>query len=604
MCSHRIRLCSLANIYIVMAGMACICCFCLSCVSRAQLNLPQEAATRAPIAFPGLPQLARLASATGDFLPYRDGADFAADLAFSRCAPSGTAAVFSPQYVAPSRSLPDAAYCLYRLELDPVQTSATLSIVWNGSAPAAADCWVGLSAWQRGRWDWQPLSGATIELSDPSQYGDSAKRCYVALVILGTTPVELASISYGPLPPPPGRGYTLFAPMAETTTYLIDEAGVVVHTWTGEHMPGASVRLAENGHLWRQVQIYNPEFLNGGKGGRLEELDWDGNPVWTYDLSTDTLCTHHDFDLMPNGNVLLTVWNKYTREQAIAAGRDPATMQSDGLLIDAIFEVAPVQPEPEIVWQWFAFDHLVQDFDSAQANYGDPAAHPELIDLNYYTILSNDWTHINSIDYNATLDQIVINPLCLSEFWIVDHSTTTAEAAGHTGGTYGRGGDLLYRWGNPEAYGAGGPADMQLFGQHDVHWLAAGLPGAGDLLIFNNMAGNLVHSPFSSVMEITAPMNPDGSYYMSGGVYGPDAPVWEYKADPPEKFFGVNMSSAQRLADGNTLICIGPTGKFIEVTPSGEVVWEYQNQFPTPDNSAVFRALRYPEDYPGLAGLP
>jgi hypothetical protein len=420
--------------------------------------------------------------------------------------------------------------------------------------------------------------------------------------VLGNTQVDLVSISYGPLPPPPSNGYTLFAPMADTSAYLIDDKGVVVHSWTGQYLPGACAWLAEDGHLWRQVSINNPGFINGGTAGRLEVVDWDGNPVWTYELSTDTQCTHHAFKILPNGNVLLIVWNKYTPAQAIAAGRDPSTAPAGGLLVDAIFEVEPTQPLGTIVWQWYAFDHLVQDFDSGKANYGDPATHPELIDFNYSALAGNDWTHANAVDYNADLDQIAISPLCLNEIWIIDHSTTTAEAAGHTGGKCGRGGDLLYRWGNPLAYRAGLPSDCKLVGMHDVQWIKPGLEGAGDLLIFNNRAGSLEGLKYSTVVEITTPLNPDGTYYMSGSVYGPDTLAWEFKASPPSSFFALNMSSAQRLPDGNTLTCSAPSGRFLETTSAGEIVWEYQNQYPAP-GSAVFRATRYPVDYPGLANL-
>ena len=135
-----------------------------------------------------------------------------------------------------------------------------------------------------------------------------------------------------------------------------------------------------------------------------------------------------------------------------------------------------------------------------------------------------------------------------------------------------------------------------------MHWIKPGLQGAGDLLIFSNQSG-LTGKPYSTVMEITPPLNPDGSYYMTGLAFGPDLPTWFYKGDPPEDFYGLNMSSAQRLPDGNTLICNGPTRKIFEVTPSGENVWEYVNPYPTPDTNMIFRATRYPWDYPGLAQL-
>jgi hypothetical protein len=550
-----------------------------------------------------LPQLSRLASATGDFLPYRDGADFAGDLANNRCAPSGTYASLTPDYVAPHKSLSDAAYCLYRLELDPAQPNATLTLVWSIITPASAECWVGLSNWGRGVWEWQPLTSNAIEIGNPAAYADAAKRCYVALVVLGNTQVELVSISFGPLPPPPSNGYTLFAPMADTSTYLIDDKGTVVHSWPGQYMPGACAMLDENGNLWRQLNIFNPYFQFGCRGGRLEEVDWEGHVTWPYELSTSTQCTHHSFELLPNGNILLIVWNWYTEDEAIAAGRDPSSVTIDGLYVDEIFEVEPTQPKATIVWQWRIMDHLIQDFDSSKPNFGDPAEHPELVDLNYTTGQGMDWTHINSVSYNAELDQIALSVHGFSEVWIIDHSTTTEEAAGHTGGRYGRGGDLLYRWGNPRAYRAGLPRDRKLFGQHDVHWIKAGLEGAGDLLIFNNQCKTPEGLSYSSVLEITTPLNPDGSYYMTGSTYGPDEPVWQYEADPPEDFFSMNMSSAQRLPNGNTLICGATQGKFFEITPDGETVWEYQNPFPTL-GSNVFRATRYPVDYPGLANLP
>lgn len=507
-----------------------------------------------------------------------------------------------PDYVPPNMPMTYAAYCIYRLELDPGLVSSTLSVAWQGAAPANGECWVGFSEWDRGDWDWKPLAGNKVQISNPSAYADTARHCYVTLAVLGTTHLELAAIWIGNPPRPQSNGYTLFAPLWDTTTRLIDEKGNVVHTWAGKHVPGALALLAPDGRLWRQVKLDNPNFQIGGSGGRLEQLDWDGNVIWSYELSTDTQCTHHDFAWLPNGNVLLLVWNKTSWLQAIAAGRDPALLSHSGMYLDSIFEIKPAKTGASIVWQWFASDHLIQDYDSHKANYGDPAAHPELIDFNYYAMAFDDWLHLNAIDYNPELDQIAVSSYCLSEVWIIDHSTTTAQAAGHTGGRYGHGGDLLYRWGNPQAYRAGTELDRKLFTQHDVHWITPGLAGAGDLLVFNNTAGAPEDRQYSTVVQLTTPLNPDGSYYMTGCAYGPQAPTWQYKADPPEQFYSSFISGCERLPDGDTLICSGASGRFFEVKPNGEIVWEYVNQYPTP-NSAVFRAMRYQADYPGLANL-
>ena len=186
-----------------------------------------------------------------------------------------------------------------------------------------------------------------------------------------------------------------------------------------------------------------------------------------------------------------------------------------------------------------------------------------------------DWTHINAVAYNAELDQIMLTAHSFNELWIIDHATTTAEAAGHAGGRGGRGGDLLYRWGNPRAYRAGTAADQRLFAQHDAHWIPAGRPGAGHVLVFNNGLGR-PGEDYSSVDEIALPVDARGRYVLEpGAAYGPRGPVWSFTAPRPTDFFSSIMSGAQRLPNGNTLICHSVAGVIFEVTPKGEVVWKH-----------------------------
>ena len=272
--------------------------------------------------------------------------------------------------------------------------------------------------------------------------------------------------------------------------------------------------------------------FGGGPGaaGRIQEFDWDGKLVWDFKFHNAKQYPHHDAAKMPNGNVLMVVWDKKTADEAIAAGRKKELV-SDYVLPDSIVEIKPTgKTTGEVVWEWHLWDHLVQDHDSTKANYGDVAAHPELMDINFVENLDGSRTRARpaaghrqggrprprmrrrtrprrprprsssrsamsarprsgrsgSIRTGPTstrstttpaLDQIVISVHEFSEFWIIDHSTTTAEAAGHTGGRSGKGGDLLYRWGNPRVYRAGTKADQTLFAQHNAQWIPPGLPG-------------------------------------------------------------------------------------------------------------------------------
>ena len=161
----------------------------------------------------------------------------------------------------------------------------------------------------------------------------------------------------------------------------------------------------------------------------------------------------------------------------------------------------------------------------------------------------------------------------------------------------------LYRWGNPQNYDRGTAQDQQLFNQHDVQWIRAGLNGAGNILIFNN--GNLQLRPYSTVTEFTPTMNEGGSNTVPEiGPFGPSELAWEYKPDEDEQFLSWFISGAQRLPNGNTLVAHGAGTKVRQVTSEGEIVWEYH--FTTPDTDAphgLLRANKYPVDHPGIVGI-
>jgi hypothetical protein len=415
-------------------------------------------------------------------------------------------------------------------------------------------------------------------------------------------------------------GYTLFAPQQSSTTYLIDNHGKPVHAWGSSFAPGLSAYLLEDGHLLRTAR-YGPggasKFNVGGAGGLIEERAWDGTLVWAYVYSSILHRQHHDIERLPNGNVLLIAWEGKSGAEAIAAGRSPAFLTDGELWPDHVIEVKPSgETGGLIVWEWDVWDHLIQEYDPTKDNYGVVADHPELIDVNYKATTGPgsggaDWTHINAIDYNESLDQILVSVHGLSEIWVIDHSTTTEEAAGHTGGNSGKGGDLLYRWGNPQAYDRGDEGDRKLFGQHDSRWIEAAEPGGGNILVFNN-GRNRPGGNRSTVDEIVPLVDVDGDYELDpDAAYGPDEALWSYPEDPADAFYAQNISGAHRLPNGNTLVCDGPSGTYFEVTPAQLTVWKYVNpitgsvpivQGQIVTGNATFRVHRYAPDYPAFDG--
>ncbi len=407
-------------------------------------------------------------------------------------------------------------------------------------------------------------------------------------------------------------GYTLFAPSASDTTYLIDNCGERIHTWAAKTNPGNTVYLLDNGVLLKTAKSYNSKFNVGGNGGLVQMLDWNSNLIWEYYISDSTMCQHHDIEPLPNGNILALLWVTHTKEEAEKAGR---IIAPDELWSEKIIEIKPdlVNGGGEIVWEWDTWDHLVQDNSEEQDNYGD-VTNPRKLNINYSTrgFTNKDWLHINSVDYNPRLDQIMLSNHNFGELFIIDHSTTSAEAKTDKGGKYGHGGDLLYRWGNPMSYGQGTEDDIRLFVQHDPHWIPDSLADGGKIMVFNNKVANLEELEYSAVHIIEPDMDDNDNYILSEGKFGPDEIYWTYTGTPDTSFYSKNMSSSQRLPNGNTLFCEGWIGRFTEITPNKEKVWQYISpsgfngllleQGETSNSNQVFRAERISKNHPALLG--
>ena len=449
------------------------------------------------------------------------------------------------------------------------------------------------------------------------------KKCLLSIICLvAVSALVQSQNTVGLLSYSPGQsydGYNLFYPQNQPTTYLLDNCGEIVHVWddASNFQPGNSVYLTEEGLLYRAKReagnTQDPIFA-GGAGETIELRDWDNNLLWDYTLNDEKYRLHHDIAVTPEGTILAIAWELKTNEECIEAGRDVSNLTQAEMWPDFIIELDPASDS--IIWEWHTWDHLIQDFDSTKNNYGVVADHPELIDINCGRENGHpDWRHSNSIDYNADLDQILLSVPYFNEIWIIDHSTTTEEAAGSFGGFGNRGGDLMYRWGNPATYRQGTAADQQLFFQHDAYWIDDHLepthPQYGKIAIFNNQIG----ANYSAVSVITPPwVMYDLEYTFGPDTYLPETYDFNLKHPIDSTLLSSSiLSGSQFLPNGNTLILSGRFGYTFELTPDNEVVWEYVTPFRAGnpvsqgsvlevDNNLTFRFNRFPLDFPAFEG--
>jgi hypothetical protein len=434
-------------------------------------------------------------------------------------------------------------------------------------------------------------------------------------------------------------GYTVFSSQGNATTYALDMDGNVVHSWP----IGGNPRLLDNGNL----------FARDSEG--FHEVDWDGNIVWSYQDTRPNYTPHHDYVRRYNPKLgeMTTFYianRDVSQEECVAMGCDPANDYT-GAQIDTIVEV---NMDGEIIWEWRFVDHLVQDRYPDKANYvGEGktiADYPGRLNVNLPgRPVRRDWLHLNAMDYNSALDQVMFDTV-QGEVYIVDHGATfvpglpeqsIALAAGPSG-------DLVWRFGDPARYQQGDPPSInedwtgsssghkQIGGIHDIQWIKDGLPGAGNILLFNNAQYLHERMPQSYVYEINPYLDangndtgsfvnpPDAGYY----VWESEDPrnthkmprnvssqiVWMYGSRSGQNFFSHIGSGAQRLPNGNTLICADTEGHIFEVTSDGDLVWEYINPVTTegqivdeiidapPMFNPVFRAYRHSASHPTFAG--
>lgn len=392
---------------------------------------------------------------------------------------------------------------------------------------------------------------------------------------------------------------------------LLDAEGKVVHRWDTDLTGGGHTSyLLKSGGLLR-MGIRDRRYVVGQPVAATDTLqitDKTGKAIWELSarnihFNGNKITFHHDMVPMPNGNILVLIYEEISPKEAVAAGWTAGkgkTVWSDGVL-----EIKPdlERNSYEIVWYWRFIDHLIQDQDAKAANYGVIADHPEKIDAHFpksYAPMNTVRQHLNALDYHPGMDQILVSSFIYNEIWVIDHSTTIEQAAGSTGGRRGKGGDLLFRYGNPAAYGRGTEKDHLFRHQHDANWVDEGLPGAGNIVVLNNNTGTSSIARvgsggaaaaaaqqqlkgISNVYEIS-PTVDHGRYVIGKAGTFKAKQIWFW--ENPE-FFAPFQGGARRLPNGNTLLTDTVGKRVWEVAPDGDVVVRYKGPAPT------FKAFKY-----------
>ena len=349
---------------------------------------------------------------------------------------------------------------------------------------------------------------------------------------------------------------TLAVEKATQYAYLIDKQGNKKHEWTFENQLGNDLQILQNGQLLGLFKDDNAAITFGGYGGIIRLINIDNTIDWEYTISSENEIAHHDVEMLPKGNVLVLVWDKIDEQEAEANG----AFGSSNIYPEKLVEINP--NTNAIVWHWRSWQHIIQDQESGLPNYGIVADNPQLININFNPLQNGDIMHANGIDYDSDKDIIYVSVNAYSEIWVIDHSTTITEAASHSGGNYNKGGDLLYRFGNPLAYD--NTFGEKLFDRnHFPNLLEDDVLGKGNMLVYVNG----VTEEQSIVYELDMPEN----FNLLPNTNNEPNIVWEFRN---ENLYNGIISGAVRLKNGNTLICEGDYG-FWEVTPEKEVVWKY-----------------------------
>ena len=409
------------------------------------------------------------------------------------------------------------------------------------------------------------------------------------------------------------NGFALYNAQGSNTTYLIDENQQIAHTWNMSTGCNYTVQLKENGNLVRGTAGNTSVFSTGNiaaGAGQVQEIAPDGSIVWSFDYADNDHVSHHDLTLVGD-NVLLTAYEKKSSTELNAAGFNNAS--SEKWPTHFIELEADGNGGATIVWEWHIWDHMCQDTDASKPNYvTNISDNPELIDINMIQAQGGpgggDWFHVNGVDYNEDLDQIVFSSRFASEIYIIDHSTTSAEAASHTGGNSGMGGDILYRWGNPSNYGMSG-TQVIVSAVHDARWITDdGRPNGGFLQVFNNCGGGCTGGGPSAVANSTidgieTPWDVTTNAYLRtpGQAFSPSSYTTRYECTSGSPYSADGQSASDRMSNGNIFVNASKGAMYELDAVTEQIIWG--PHIALGSNTGSPKAFRYECDYPGIIAL-
>ena len=354
------------------------------------------------------------------------------------------------------------------------------------------------------------------------------------------------------------------------SAYILNKEGHRIYQWDFDTRLGNDLELLPDGSLIGMFKASGSTINFGGYGGTIKILNNNSGVEWQYTYASNNHIAHHDVEYLSNGNVLFIAWE---RINALTAQYNGVNV-TDDIFPEVLIEIDPTLNQ--IVWEWHSFDHIVQDYSANSLNYGNINNNPNLIDINYNSSINGgDIMHANGLDYDEENDLIYLSINNYSEIWVIDHSTTTAEAATSFGGNFNKGGNLVYRFGNPETYNSLG--NRLFYNNHFPNLIERDVPGKDNILVFVNKYNDLEQS---AVFELNMP---DIFNLLPNTDNEPNI-IWEFT---DTNLYSRIISGAVRLDNGNTLICEGDYG-FWEITQDGLIAWKYNSL-----NTSIWRGYNY-----------